>query len=71
MVRKDIWNDSLMANEPAKSESPDEFLKRNGIAGYDPELVNKPTRPTIDRSRIRAILQPKEDGSSCEDCNNT
>jgi hypothetical protein len=55
---------------PQKSESSDEFLKRNNIDGYDPTVVDSEQKPTIDTSQIPALNQPKEKGSAapCKKC---
>lgn len=53
-----------------KSESPDDFLKRSGLSGFDGELAAKDVLPTIDKSRIDALYQPKEISTTeeCKDC---
>lgn len=53
-----------------RSESPDDFLKRSGLAGYDGEIAAKDSHPTIDKSRIDALYQPKETSTTeeCKDC---
>lgn len=58
--------------EITKSESPDEFLKRNNLAGYDESVLESSQRPTIDLSSIEATNQPKENGSAtpCKKCDN-
>jgi hypothetical protein len=43
-----------------KSESPDEFLQREKLKGFDGELASKPEEVTIDKSRIDALMQPRE-----------
>lgn len=56
---------------PPRSESPDEFLKRNQLAGVDGGLVPiDPVLPTIDKAKIQALVQPKETttGPDCDDC---
>jgi hypothetical protein len=59
---------------PPKSESPDEFLKRNQLAGVDGALVPvDPVLPTIDKAKIQALVQPKESkeattGPDCDNC---
>ena len=60
-----------MAKQPTpRSESPDDFLKRSGLTGYDGELASKDSRPTIDRSQLGALYQPKENKTTeeCKDC---
>lgn len=55
--------------KPTRSESPDEFLKNAGLAGYDATLTPKEPAPTIDKSKITALNQPK-DGTESKDCKN-
>lgn len=55
---------------PPRSESPDEFLKREGLTGYDGYMAPKDSGPTIDKALIRALRQPKDDTQKddCKDC---
>jgi len=57
-----------MPATPQKSESPDEFLRRNNLQGYDLGVTGEEKKVTIDKSRIAAIFQPRETGSECKDC---
>jgi hypothetical protein len=52
---------------PTRSESPDEFLKNAGLAGYDSTLAPKEITPAIDKMKIQALNQPK-DGTESKDC---
>lgn len=56
--------------KPIRSESPDDFLKRSGLSGYDGEIAAKDSLPTIDKSRITALNQPKDTSTTeeCKDC---
>jgi hypothetical protein len=56
-----------MATNPPKSESADEFMKANGLKGYDEVLVDKPEPSTISREALKSLRQPKED-TECKDC---
>jgi hypothetical protein len=58
-----------MAKQP-RSESPDDFLKRSGLAGYDGEIAAKDSLPAIDKARIAALYQPKDTSTTeeCKDC---
>lgn len=56
---------------PPKSESPEEYLKRNQLAGVDGALVSvDPVLPTIDKAKIQALVQPKETKTDpdCDNC---
>lgn len=56
-------------SHPPRSESPDEFLKREGLKGYDGYMAPKDPGPTIDKSLIQALRQPKDDTEKdCKDC---
>lgn len=54
-----------------RSESPDDFLKRNNLDGYDRQLAYKDPAPTIDKGKIGALRQPKDTVSDdeCKGCN--
>lgn len=53
-----------------KSESPDAYLKRNGLEGVDGALVEADEKPQVDLKNIPNINQPKEssDPDSCKTC---
>jgi len=55
---------------PKKSESPDDFLKRNNLQGYDVGVTGEEKKVTIEKSQIAAIFQPREAGSECKECKN-
>lgn len=59
-----------MAKQPPRSESADDFLKRSGLEGYDGELASRDAKPTIDKSQLGALYQPKESNTTeeCKDC---
>ena len=58
-------------SRPPRSESPDDYLKRNGLDGFDRQLASKDVRPTLDKGKIGALRQPKDTVSDgeCNDCN--
>lgn len=54
-----------------RSESPDDFLKRNNLDGYDRQLAYKTESPKLDKGKIGALRQLKDSVSDdkYKECN--
>lgn len=57
-----------MSNTPIKSESPDEFLRRNNLQGFDEGEFDQKSKSVLNRELIKSIFQPKELDGDCNDC---
>ena len=50
----------MTTDTPIKSESPDEYLKKEGITGLDKEVIRTAPKSTISKEAIPALNQPNE-----------